>query len=171
MAEDGRDEHEEAKEQLDELLQELRVAIPGVQMLFGFLLTVPFNERFHRLGEPQRGLFFVVFMSAALAIISLITPSAYHRIHRGKDVKQLLHFSNKFAIGGLALLSVSIVGAVYLISEVVFGVMIARIAAAVIAAAAVGAWFVLPLSAKSGRDRRGGRARRASSSRPSAAPS
>jgi hypothetical protein len=171
MGSDSRDEHEDATQQLDQLLQEIRVAIPGVQMLFGFLLTVPFNERFHRLGTPQRSLFFVIFLSAAFATIALIAPSSYHRLHKGKDVRQMLSISNKLTIAGLAFLSISIIGSVYLLTEVVFGVMIGRIAAAVVAAAALGAWFVLPLSARLSPGRSDAAARRASSSRPSAAPS
>ncbi len=146
MSNRGRDEQEDAGKQLDQLLQELRVAIPGVQMLFGFLLMVPFNDRFQHLGMFQKTIFFFVFAATTLSSIVLIAPSAYHRIHKGKDVDDVLSVSNKLALIGLALLGSAITGCVYLITGVVLGGAVARIATIVAAAATLGAWLLLPMS-------------------------
>jgi hypothetical protein len=141
----GRDEHEETGKQLDQLLQELRVALPGVQMLFGFLLTVPFNERFQRLHEFARDVFYGVFIATTLSSIALIAPSAFHRIHKGKEVHALLGFANKSALIGLGLLGIAITGCAYLITTVVIGTGAARVAVTAIAAVIAGAWLVLPI--------------------------
>ncbi len=145
MSRDGRDEQEDSGRQLDQLLQELRVAIPGVQMLFGFLLTVPFNERFQQLGHFAKGIFFLVFSATTLSCVALIAPSAFNRIHKGNDVSSLLSVANKLSLIGLGFLGVAIVGSTYLITAVAFGSGLARIAALVAAVATGGAWLVLPI--------------------------
>jgi hypothetical protein len=144
----GRDEQKEAGKQLDQLLQELRVALPGVQMLFGFLLTVPFNERFQRLDVFARDVFYAVFTSTTLASVALIAPSAFHRIHKGRNVRALLGFANRSALSGLAFLGLSISGCAYLITTVVFGPGAARIAVACVATVIAFAWLVLPLASR-----------------------
>lgn len=110
--------------QLAELLQELRVALPGVQVLLAFLLTVPFNARFEILGTEDRAVFFVGVLSAAIASVLMIAPSAHHRFAwpvDGDDLEQLLRIGTVEARAGLAALGVSIVASLFVVSDVVFG--------------------------------------------------
>ena len=132
-----------------ELLEELRVALPGVQVLFAFLLTVPFSQRFDTLSAFQRDLYFGILLATALASIFFIAPTAYHRIRwRDYDKERLLVSSTRLSIVGLAVLALAIAGAAYLIGDLLFGVAVASIAAAAIGAALVWFWFGLPLSRK-----------------------
>src|SRR5918996_1213051 len=103
---------EDRKERLDreliELLNELRVAIPGVQVLFAFLLTVPFTQRFGDVSEFQKTVYFVTLLCAAAASAFLIAPSAYHRLRfRQRDKHQMVVTSNRLAIVGLAFLALA----------------------------------------------------------------
>jgi hypothetical protein len=117
--------------ELIELLNELRVALPGVQVLFAFLLTVPFRQRFAETTEFQRDVYFAALMSAAVATAFLITPSAFHRIRfRQRDKAYLLRVANGFAIAGLAGLAVAIAAAVLLVSDFLFTGWGARVATA-----------------------------------------
>jgi hypothetical protein len=135
----GENKEERADRNLDELLQELRVAIPGVQFLFAFLLTIPFATGFVNLTDDQEDLYFAVLLSTALTTVLLMAPGAYHRaLFRLRDKSHLVEVSNKFAIAGLAMLAVSITGAVLFIAGVIFdGTKV------VVFTAAVGACFAL----------------------------
>src|SRR6476660_3513803 len=87
--------------QLVELLNELRVALPGVQMLFGFLLAVPFSQRFSTLDHAQRNLYYATFLAAALASACFIAPASFHRIVWRRNLKRtVVHFSSRLAIAG-----------------------------------------------------------------------
>jgi hypothetical protein len=143
-----RDEHEAPDKQLDQLLQEVRVAIPGVQMLFGFLLIVPFSERFPQLRVAARLVYFVVFAATTLACIALIAPSAFHRIHKGHDVRLLLSVGNKLTLTGLGFLGVALVGSTHLITTFVFGDVFAYIATLIVAVAVAGVWLILPIASR-----------------------
>src|ERR671916_2197791 len=95
----GEDRQERTARELIELLNELRVALPGVQVLFAFLLTVPFTQRFPDITSLQRNVFFVAFLSAAAATAFLIAPTAYHRIRfREGDKEQMLQTANVLAL-------------------------------------------------------------------------
>jgi hypothetical protein len=121
--ESGRDEtpEERADRNLSELLQELRVALPGVQILFAFLLTVPFSQGFTRLDDFQRDLYFGVLMSTAVSTALLIAPSANHRLlFRMRDKENLVRVSNRLAIAGLLVLSLSLSGAILMVADVLF---------------------------------------------------
>ena len=110
--------------QLGELLQELRVALPGVQVLLAFLLTVPFNARFEIMGPEDRAVFFVGVLSAAIASVLMIAPSAHHRFAwpvDGDDLEQLLRIGTVEARTGFTALGVSIVASLFVVSDVVFG--------------------------------------------------
>jgi Family of unknown function (DUF6328) len=143
-------DRESAKERLDrelnELLQELRVALPGVQVLFAFLLTVPFSQGFQRMTELQRDLYFGTLLATALASILFISPTAYHRLRwRQYDKEQMLVTSTKLSIAGLVFLALAVAGAVFLIGDFMFGISVAVITAAVVSACLVWFWFGLPL--------------------------
>jgi phosphoglycerol transferase MdoB-like AlkP superfamily enzyme len=135
--------------ELVELLQELRVALPGVQVLFAFLLTVPFSQGFAKMTSLQRDLYFAILLATALASVLFIAPTAYHRLRwRDYDKERLLITSTRLSIVGLAVLALAVAGAVYLIGDVVFGVGVAAVATAAVGAALVWFWFGLPLARK-----------------------
>jgi hypothetical protein len=104
-----------------ELLNELRVAMPGVQILFGFLLTVPFAQGFARATSFQRNVYFITLLTVALATACLIAPSAAHRVrfHKG-DRPWLIEHANRMAIGGLIFLGLGLTGAVLLVTDYLF---------------------------------------------------
>jgi hypothetical protein len=132
--------------QLTELLNELRVALPGVQMLFGFLLAVPFSQRFSAVTSNQRALYYTAFVTAAGASVCFIAPTSFHRIvwqHGAKEV--LLRISSALAIAGTVFLAVAITSVVLFISSVLYGSAAAGAAAGVLLAALLVLWYVLPL--------------------------
>jgi hypothetical protein len=127
MAEDDRgpEPGESPKERHDreliELLNELRVALPGVQVLFAFLLAVPFANGWERVNSFQRDVFFVSFTAAAVSSALFIAPSAFHRLRwRVEDKGRIVSMANGLAIGGLFFLAVSIVAAVLLVTDFIF---------------------------------------------------
>jgi VIT1/CCC1 family predicted Fe2+/Mn2+ transporter len=141
--------------ELGELLQELRVALPGVQVLFAFLLTVPFSQGFADMSDFHRDLYFAILLSTAVTSVMFIAPSTYHRLRwRDYDKEALLVTANRLTIAGSVFLALSIGGAVYLIGDFMFGPGVAWIAAAAIAALLTWFWFGLPLVRKV-RDRSG----------------
>jgi predicted membrane channel-forming protein YqfA (hemolysin III family) len=132
--------------ELIELLNELRVALPGVQVLFAFLLTVPFSTRFKELSTLQRNAYFAAFLFTTAASILLMTPSAYHRLRwRRRDKEHILVFSNRVTIAGLVFLAVAIALVVFVVADVVFDARVAGISGGVAAAAVFGFWFLIPL--------------------------
>jgi uncharacterized protein DUF6328 len=150
--ESGREESEEerADRNLSDLLQELRVALPGVQVLFAFLLTVPFTQRFDSLSEFEKDLYFGVLISVALATVLLVAPTAGHRILFRRQQKEfIVSLSNRLALAGLLLLAISMTGAIALISHFIFGTTAAVISTIVMAAAFVGFWFFGPIVRRS----------------------
>jgi Family of unknown function (DUF6328) len=146
MSERGESKKERIDRELGELLQELRVALPGIQVLFAFLLTVPFSQGFTTLTDGQINIFFGTFLSTAIASMLLISPTAYHRIRwRKYDKEQMLLTANRLAITGLVFLALGIGGTVFLITDILFGGTLAAIATALLAAGLAWFWFGLPL--------------------------
>jgi Family of unknown function (DUF6328) len=144
-----RDETEEERldRELIELLNELRVVLPGVQVLFAFLLTVPFAQRFDRLTELQRDLFFATLLCTALCTALLIAPSSYHRLRfRAGDKKRMLATSNRLTIAGIGTLALAMSGAILLIADLLFSRTTAVVTASAAAAVFAGVWFALPLT-------------------------
>ena len=118
---DDESHSEKINRELIELINELRVALVGVQVLFAFLLAVPFAQGFADVTSFQKTLFFGVLCSTAIASALLVAPSAYHRINfRSKDKEQMLRTSNGLMIGGLAFVGLSIIGAVVLIADYLY---------------------------------------------------
>jgi Family of unknown function (DUF6328) len=141
---------ESKQERLDreliELLNELRVALPGVQVLFAFLLGVPFTQRFGQVSDLQKDVYFLTFLCAAFATALLIAPSAYHRIDwRRGDKEHLLVVSNRLVISGTVFLALAISGSVFVVTDMLFNAT----GAAAVAAATAGVfgwlWYGLPL--------------------------
>ena len=143
------DEHQLRKKrdkELIELLNELRVALPGVQVLFGFLLIVPFSTRF-RVDRVEKVAYMIALLAAMVSIILFIAPSAYHRLRwREKNKERMLRTANRLAIAGLAAVAVAISASLFLDTDVLLP---RGWAWGVTALAALGfalAWFALPLS-------------------------
>jgi hypothetical protein len=131
------------------LLNELRVLLPGVEVLFAFLLTVPFTERFLQVTATQRVTYFVAFLAAALSAVMLVSPSIYHRIRwREADKEYVLRTANVFALIGIAFLALATGASVYLVSDVLFSRTAASIFTAIIGAVMVSAWYILPIWAR-----------------------
>jgi hypothetical protein len=149
----GRDESEAERNDrnLAELLQELRVAGLGVQVLFGFLLSLPFTVRFVRLSQGQRNVYLVSLLLAALSTGLLCGPVAYHRLvfHR-HEKHQLLRTANVMALVGLGTVGLAISAAVLLVTSYVVGGISAPLIAAGTVATLGGLWFVLPLARRRG---------------------
>lgn len=139
------DENERLNRELIELLNELRVVLPGVQVLFAFLLTIPFARGFPKLDRFDRDVYFVSLLATVVATILLITPSAYHRIvWRHHDKVDLLAISNKLALAGIAVLAVALTCSLFMISDFVFGGVMAAVVASVGGATFLCMWFLLP---------------------------
>jgi Family of unknown function (DUF6328) len=142
---DQREEHDLDRE-LIELLNELRVALPGVQVLFAFLLAVPFANGWTRVTELQRDVFFVAFIAAAASTILLIAPSAHHRLRwREGDKERILRRANDLAIAGTVFLAIGMTATVFLISDILFAAWWAALTTAAIAGAFAWFWYGLPL--------------------------
>jgi Na+/melibiose symporter-like transporter len=142
--------HEErVNRELIELLNELRVALPGVQVLFAFLLAVPFSQRFAETTALQRDAFMVALLSTLAGSVFLIAPTAYHRIRfRDRDKEALLRISNVFAIVGVAFLAIGMTAVVFLVTDLIFKGVVTTIVTVVTAALFATVWFVLPLARK-----------------------
>ena len=135
-----------ADRNLSELLQELRVALPGVQVLFAFLLTVPFSSGFSRLDSFQRNLYFAVLCCAALATVLLIAPSAAHRIlFRRQEKEFLVVIANRLMMVGLGVLAIAMSGVMLLISDLLFSRVAAVVVSVITGIAFAGFWYVAPL--------------------------
>jgi uncharacterized protein involved in cysteine biosynthesis len=144
----GRDEtsHERVDRNLTELLGELRVALPGVQVLFAFLLTVPFQQRFGTASTFEKNVYFVTLCSTAIASILLIAPSAYHRIEfRLQDKEHIVDVANRFAVVGFAFLGLGITGAILLVTNFLFSTVTAVVATTISGALSVTFWYALPV--------------------------
>lgn len=145
----GRDESEEERldRQLIELLNEVRVAIPGVQVLFAFLLTVPFSSRWDRTTELQRDAYFATLLLTVGATVLLMAPAAIHRLRfRQGDKRTIVEWAHRLTIAGLAVLGLAIATAVFLTTDLLYEATRAAVVAAVVLAVIVGFWFLLPLS-------------------------
>lgn len=144
----GRDETELERidRNLNELLQELRVALPGVQVLFAFLLILPFNERFKDVTSFEKDVYLATLLATALASVLLIAPSMHHRIlFRSDNKERILFHAHRFAMAGLAVLGVAITLAVLLVTHFVFGQGTAIVAAALCTGAMLLAWVAIPV--------------------------
>jgi hypothetical protein len=137
-------EAERVDRNLSELLTELRVALPGVQVLFAFLLVVPFNQRFLATNVFQRALYLATLMLAAASAVCLIAPSFHHRLRFRQQVKeQVVLVGNGLAIAGLTLLAIAMTSVVLLITDFLYGGGIAAITTTVLAGLFAVVWYGL----------------------------
>lgn len=157
MAEDGERSDVRPGEELDqewsELLEEHRLAMPGIQVLFAFLLVLPFQQRFTDLSDNQVYVYFSALLCAALAIVLLITPTATHRIRwRQQDKEALLRLSTRTSLAATVFIAAGMTGSVLLITDFLFRSPTPAIVTAVLAAAFTWFWYGLPLLRRA-RDR------------------
>ena len=152
---DGRRETE--KERLDrnlnEMLGGLRVVMPGVQVLFAFLLVVPFNGRFEKLTDFERDLYYVTLLTTAVSMAFLMAPGVIHRMRfRADDKEWVVLTSNKLSVVGFAILGTAITAAFLLVMHFVYDDALAIVSTAIVGALVLGLWYALPL-ARRGADR------------------
>jgi hypothetical protein len=142
----GEDQQERTARELIELLNELRVILPGIQVLFAFLLTVPFSQGFPKLDTLQQDVFFATLLCTAISAALLMAPSAHHRLlFRQGEREQRLRIGNVLTIIGLIFLVPAMVGVVFVVTGLIFGMGLALIVTAVLTLLFVLLWFVLPL--------------------------
>jgi amino acid transporter len=142
----GESTGERLDRELMELLQELRVVLPGVQVLLAFLLVAPFQPRFAQLPGSLRNAFFASVACATLATALLIAPSAHHRLRwRARDKERLLRIGNQMALWGTVFLAAAIVLAVYVVTNVLYVSQLALLTAGVAVVVFGWIWYGLPL--------------------------
>lgn len=142
---DGQPSQETLTRNWDELLQEIRVTQTGVQILTGFLLTVPFSNRFDELTAFQRGVYLAVLAGSVLTTGLVVAPVAMHRVlFRQRRRELLVESGNRFAMAGLALLALTISGVVLLVVDVVVGGTAGWLAGGAILLVLTALWAVVP---------------------------
>jgi Family of unknown function (DUF6328) len=147
-------ELERCDRNLVELLQEVRVAQTGVQVLFGFLLAVAFTQRFREISDFQRIDYFVTLMAAGGAAVMLIAPTAYHRIlFRRGDKEHLVDVANRFTMIGLAGVALSMVGVVLLVSDVMFPTSVTVVVTVLAGVSCATSWCLMPFARRLRLDR------------------
>jgi hypothetical protein len=148
-------EMERLDRNLLELLNELRVALPGVQVLFAFLLTVPFTQRFADLTDAQERIYYITLLFTGVAAILLMAPSAHHRINfRRQDKAYIVFLANRLAIVGLGFLALAMSGVVWLITDLLYGATATVVAASATLVAFAVFWYAIPIVRRVRRDRR-----------------
>jgi hypothetical protein len=147
---EAQDEAERKRDrQMLELLNELRVALPGVQILFAFLLTVAFTNRFTQLTKFQGDVYYVTLIATALSAACLIAPSAAHRLRFHKGEREwLVESANRLMIAGLVFLAIALTGSVLVITDLMFDGVRVWLYTGLVALCIVGLWFLRPLARK-----------------------
>ena len=141
----GETHKERINRELIELLNELRVALPGVQFLFAFLLIVPFQQTAAKITDFQRDVYFVALVSAAVATALLIAPAAQHRVlFRQKEKEELLKRSSRSAFAGIVVLALAVVSALLLVVDVLFSHTLAWITAGGVGLLLIWWWVAVP---------------------------
>ena len=143
-------EHETEKERVDreliEFLNEVRLVLPGVQVLFAFLLTLPFTGEFDRIDGAERTAYAIAFFSTALAAALMITPTSFHRLRfRKGDKEQIMRTSGRLILAAIVCLAVAMVSVVWLVADFLFSTTVARLIGVASAVIVVSLWFALPL--------------------------
>jgi hypothetical protein len=144
----GRDESESERvdRNLQEMLGELRVALPGVQVLFAFLLVVPFNQRFADVTDYQRTLYVITMLFTTASTVCLIAPTAHHRLEfRRQDKDQIVKTGNRIVIVGLALLAIAMSGAVLFVTDFLYSTTTSVVLGGAVALTFALLWFAIPL--------------------------
>jgi hypothetical protein len=157
MADDpstGETEKERIDRELGELLEEVRVALPGGEVIFAFLLAVAFSERFESLTSLQRGVYFATLLLVAGGIAMLIAPTAYHRINfRAAGKERLLYSATRMVLASLLFLLLAVTGVVFLVTDLLYGTTAAVLVGAATAAWFLWFWFWFPWARRADRER------------------
>ena len=144
---DAETETERNSRRLIELLQEIRVATAGVQILFGFLLAVPFSQGFSKISSFERNVFLVVLICTALSSAALIAPTSLHRLlFRRGHKPEIIEYANRMVIIGLILLAIAMTGVVLLLTHMIFGAVEALVITVPIGLVFAVTWFAIPLA-------------------------
>lgn len=146
-SEDGAPQPKPFEQEWGTFLNELRTALPGVQLLFAFLIAVPFSDRFHEMRDSVRDVYLGCFFATAASSAFLIAPSVYHRLHWRRNVadkEEMFRTCNRLAIVGEVLLAAAMTSAIFVISSFVTDNLTAWIAAAMSLVGLALLWFVLP---------------------------
>jgi len=131
---------------INDLLQELRVSLAGVQILFGFLLSIVFTDTYQRASDVQHGAHLVAVSFALMSMALMTAPAAWHRLlFRQRQRSEILRVSNRFAIAGLGCLAIAMSSAIFLLADVVLGGWSAILAGALTFLGFGVLWFALPL--------------------------
>ena len=147
VASDSTEKEEELDREHGELFHELRSIIPGAQVLFAFLLTVAFTNRFQDITAVQRDVYYATFLCAAVALVLLVAPAAYHRVQfRQRDKDAMMRIANVEALAATVMMVFSTAGTVFLITDLLFSAGWASVAAGAIAVLAAALWWGLPLT-------------------------
>ena len=150
---DAESRRERVNRELIELLNELRVALPGVQVLFAFLLAVPFSNGWNRVTSYQKNIFYGTLIATSISTACFIVPTAYHRLNfRQREKENILWTSNRFAIAGLVFLAVSMIGVIVLITDVLYSSTASTVAGILAFLIFGGLWLVLPLIRRGAED-------------------
>jgi len=136
---------EEVRSRYRELLEELRTILPGVQVLFAFLLTVPFSPRFPELDDIGLGLYGIALVGVALAAIIFLSPTSYHRVAPRRLRANRLRTAIRLTVAGMFVLAVSVVVAVLAVMRFVFGGGLATLTVFMLAGILVTLWYLVPL--------------------------
>jgi hypothetical protein len=148
---------ERADRNMNELLQELRVALPGVQVLFAFLFSVPFAQRFQEVSAFEEKVYFATLLASACATALLIAPSVYHRLNFAQgDKAHIVQVANRLAISGFVILALAMIGAVLLVLSFVFSTALAVTGTVVVGVLIVVVWFAAPLARRRAHQRETG---------------
>ncbi len=135
---------EEQRDRYRELLEELRTILPGVQVLFAFLLTAPFSQRFNELDEFGRDLYSVALVGAAAAMVVFLAPASYHRIAPRDDRRQRVIIAVRLMRAGMALLAVSVLVAVFTVLRFIFGPAVGTIVVVPLSGVVLVLWYLIP---------------------------
>jgi Family of unknown function (DUF6328) len=139
-------EDERVDRNLQEMLGELRVALPGVQVLFAFLLVVPFNQRFADVTQFQKTVFFATLLCTAASTVCLIAPTAHHRLEfRRQHKAEIVRTGNRIVVLGLLLLAIAMTGAVMFVTDFLYGSTTTVLVAAGVSVAFFLLWYLIPL--------------------------
>jgi hypothetical protein len=140
---------EELDQEWGELVEELRLALPGAEVLFGFLLVVPFQTSFAELTQLQRGVYFGALISDAIACVLLISPSVNHRLRwRQGDKERLLRYATRMSIAATVCIAFAMIAVVSLITDLLFGHPATAVVTTGIAALFAWFWYALPLRSR-----------------------
>lgn len=149
----GDDENGRAQRELSELLEELRTILPGVQVLFAFLLTVPFTQRFTGVATPLiRDVYFATLVCTAISTVLLLAPPVRHRVLPPDFSRERrLRTATRLMLGGTGFLALAITGVLFIVTDVLFNTTAAAAVAAVAGCAVIALWYGQPLSRRLGR--------------------